>query len=119
MPYKRKKNFKFNLDYFLKAKNIVPMVLIVIVVFFVFNLLQNKSFNPLFEGMEASFNEIAIQKAMEISGNITDLQSEISETNSNHTDDHEHTELNDTLSKLSTRISELSQHEKLSKQDKS
>ena len=109
MPSKRKTNSKFNLDYFLKAKNIVPMVLIVIIVFFVFNLLQNKSFNPLFEGMDGSLNEMAT----EISGNITDLESEITahtETET-HTGDHDHTDLTNTLNKLSTQISGLSQHD--------
>lgn len=111
MPSKRKTNSKFNLDYFLKAKNIVPMVLIVIIVFFVFNLLQNKSFNPLFEGMDGSFNEIAT----EISGNITNLENEIKAHNTSKSGTHDHTDLNATLSNLSTKISELSQHEKLSK----
>lgn len=43
-----KRSSKFNLGYFCSFKNIVPIILIAIIVFFVFNLLQNKSFNPLF-----------------------------------------------------------------------
>ena len=42
-----KRSSKFNLGYFCSFKNIVPIILIAIIVFFVFNLLQNKSFNPL------------------------------------------------------------------------
>ena len=47
-----KQKSKFNLGYFFTLKNIVPIILIVVIVFFVFNLLQNKSFNPFLEGME-------------------------------------------------------------------
>jgi len=47
-----KRNSKLNLGYFCSLKNIVPIILVAIIVFFVFNLLQNKSFNPLFEGLD-------------------------------------------------------------------
>ena len=43
-----KRSSKFNLGYFCSVKNIVPIILVAIIVFFVFNLLQNQSFNPIF-----------------------------------------------------------------------
>lgn len=110
-----KRRSKLNLGYFCSLKNSIPIILVAIIVFFVFNLLQNKSFNPLFEGMDGSLNEIAT----EISGNITDLESEITEHKTSEPGTHDHTDLNSTLSNLSTKISELSQHEKLTKQHKS
>ena len=94
-------------------KNIVPIILVAIIVFFVFNLLQNKSFNPLFEGMDGSYNDIAKDNVLEISGNITDLESEIINHKTSDTGNHNHRDLNATINNLSTRISGLSQHDNM------
>lgn len=80
-----KRSSKLNLGYFCAVKNIVPIILVAIIVFFVFNLLQNKSFNPLFEGMEGKKLNEMVAKISDMSGNISELIKEIDE----HTTEHE------------------------------
>mgnify|MGYP001493947180 CR=1 FL=1 len=72
-----KRKSKFNLGYFCSLKNIVPIILVAIIVFFVFNLLQNKSFNPLFEGME-----VDVDKLNRMAGRLA-------QNMSTHEDEHE------------------------------
>ena len=101
-----KRSSKLNLGYFCAVKNIVPIILVAIIVFFVFNLLQNKSFNPLFEGMEdKKLNEMVTEISdkfgdMDMSGSISELINKIDEHTTEHQDNnHNH---NDIESKINT-----------------
>ena len=101
-----KRSSKLNLGYFCAVKNIVPIILVAIIVFFVFNLLQNKSFNPLFEGMEGKkLNEMVAKISdkfgdIDMSGNISELIKEIDEHTTEHEkNNHNH---NDIESKINT-----------------
>ena len=87
-----KRNSKFNLGYFCSLKNIVPIILVAIIVFFVFNLLQNKSFNPLFEGMNAAKldSEVKTEENTMISKLQQRIDRKIEEHEENHTDQTEY-----------------------------
>jgi len=107
-----KRRSKFNLGYFCTVKNIIPIILVAIIVFFVFNLLQNKSFNPLFEG-----NTNLNQTITDMSGNISNLKNEIDQHTTGHKDnDHNHSDISGiinnfpNLNNLAQKISSLKQH---------
>ena len=107
-----KRRSKFNLGYFCTFKNIVPIILVAIIVFFVFNILQNNSFNPFIEG-----NTNLKQTITDMSGNISNLKNEISEHTTGHNDNqHNHSDISGivnnfpNLDNLAQEISSLKQH---------
>ena len=120
-----KRSSKLNLGNFCAVKNIVPIILVAIIVFFVFNILQNNSFNPFIEGntnLKQTITEMS-NKFGDMSGNINDLITGISDHTDPHKDnDHNHTDdgiksklttLQNTLpdfNNLKNQISSLTNH---------